>query len=263
MKNGSTLGLIVIGIVVLLGGAFAGYYYMGGGANGRQLAQAPTVSPDQTTDSAPPPTQAVVHRQIAVPGQYTAPGAPNIEIVETKAPAKVKPTAVATDSEASQTGVANPPIGLPSDTTGSVYDGNNNTSNAVAAANGVETGDQTTNPSNPSDDSSQPGMPDTGTGSTPSSAAPAGADTPPTPAAAFGASLFRVQAGAFQSQKNADILQDALRAKGYAATTLPRLSNGNSMFVVQVGAYSDRVTADETVASLQHDGFPATVSIGQ
>jgi cell division septation protein DedD len=74
--------------------------------------------------------------------------------------------------------------------------------------------------------------------------------------------LYHVQAGSFQSQKNAKALEDALQNKGYAVMTVHQYQGGHDSYVVQVGAYSSSVTADQMVGNLQRDGFAASISRG-
>jgi cell division septation protein DedD len=163
------------------------------------------------------------------------------------------------DSEASQTGVANPQIGAAADGL-----------NGAPAGNGSDDSDQSNTGSNDMGGGQNTAPQNNGSGAdgynaaSPYASGKSVAIPKPAPTAqTFGSAVYRIQAGAFQSQANAKTLEDALRHKGYAATTMPRQSNGATSYVVQVGAYSSRVTADETVASLQHDGFPASVSVGQ
>jgi DedD protein len=267
MKNGSTIGLIVAGVGVLFMSAFAGYYYLGGNAKG----QTPPAS--APTTQAPPapvlPNAPIAHRPVTVVGEYTAPGAPAIDITESKAPLKTKPAAspAPTDSEASQTGLDNP-AGNPaaSETDAGSASGStaapSTTGTGSSSTNSGQTGVSTSGDAAPSDTSttSQSGSTSSATVPPAPPAIPSGsASASPAPAAV----LFHVQAGSFQNEKNAKTLAEALRHKGYAAMTLPRQTDTSTSYVVQVGAYSSRATADDVVSSLQRDGFPASVSTGQ
>jgi cell division septation protein DedD len=72
--------------------------------------------------------------------------------------------------------------------------------------------------------------------------------------------VYRVQAGSFVNEENADILADSLRHRGYTAFTQQGGDNGKPVYIVQVGAYHSHETAAQAAADLQKSGYPAYVA---
>ncbi len=280
MKNGSTIGLIFTGLVVLAGGIAGGYYFIGGRNDTGDSSSAPTQSaapqnPGTSGDATPPAMPAVVKHLASASGQFTAPGAPTIDITETKV-SPPKPQAPPTpppppsDTEASQAGTDSDS----GDTSGVV-------GSAATGASGTDSTSSSTPQPTPDSTSGSVATDSTSGGSAAGTSGSAGApDTSNSQdntsgstistggsgsiiAAPPSSTLYHVVAGVVHSESNAKSLESALRHKGYTATILHQTTSAGDTYTVQIGAYSSQVTADEMVASLQHDGFPASVSAGQ
>ncbi len=248
---------MLAGIVVVVGGALAGYYYIGGSSKSSAPSTPTTITDIKDEPQAPvaPPPR----RKVAAAGEYTAPGAPEIEIAETKVSLTPKKplTPPPTDSEASETGVA------PTDTP--------TTPNTAPDTSGMDSSaDNSTNPNGSKAsqtsgaDSQNPGQTDSGQ----QALVPPPPPPPPPPAnpsddLSQNAPLYHVEAGVFQNEKNAKILEDTLKHRGYAAMTLKSTDGDHDTFVVQVGAFKSKVTADEVAGELTSNGFPASVAKGQ
>jgi cell division septation protein DedD len=73
--------------------------------------------------------------------------------------------------------------------------------------------------------------------------------------------VFHVQAGIFASERNAKILADALKRRGYTAVAEPSIDDsGKTMYRVQVGVYKSKSAASDAVLDLQRTGYPASLS---
>ncbi len=284
MKNGSTIGLIFTGLIVLAGGVAAGYYFIGGrsdvgdgSGSGSSVQSAPAPGSGGDSDSAPPPAAPAPVKHIAsIAGQFTAPGAPTIDITETKVTA-LKPQAAPvpappkpTDTEASQAGT-NSDAGNTSSTSGSTTSDDSTTdstssstpSSSNAATSGAGATDSTSGSTDSASGNAQQSDSGAQAGDNSGTAGSAGGGSLGSNGAAPASTvLYHVVAGVVHSESNAKSLESALRQKGYTATILHQSGSGGDTYTVQIGAYSSQVTADEMVASLQHDGFPASVSAG-
>lgn len=83
--------------------------------------------------------------------------------------------------------------------------------------------------------------------------------TEPTKPEQPAAPLYRVQAGAFREQANAEALAARLKADGYAAT----LVQADGLYKVQAGAFADRANADALAARLKAAGYAAYIAAGE
>jgi cell division septation protein DedD len=254
MRRSSSNGLYILGgLVVVACFGVAGYLYRGTGAlPAANTGSANNVAP--SADTGVPSSQAPAKSVVPSGGDYTAAGAPDVEIVETKAtPPHKKIAKPVVDSEQSQTGTP------PAATTP------NDNENPGAADNGstpAQPSDNAdTSPSKPdSAPSTTTAPPPTPSGNSDSTSTPSsGASAPPQekPAAT---TVYRVQAGSFVNEENADILADSLRHRGYTAFTQQGGDNGKPVYIVQVGAYHSHETAAQAAADLQKSGYPAYVA---
>jgi cell division septation protein DedD len=75
-----------------------------------------------------------------------------------------------------------------------------------------------------------------------------------------GHARFRVQAGAFPEEKNARVLADALRGRGFSASTRADRDGDKTVYRVQIGAYRTRTDAGKAALDLQKSGYPAYVA---
>lgn len=238
--NNSFEGLKYFGIVVLVVAAsgIIGYYLAGNGQKPptppAQVAQT-TTNTGLTADQKRNDPNAI----IAHGSDYTAPGAPKIEIHEVKprltdATHTPKPTVKPVDSEASQEAPPPPPPDTPDTST------DTNTEDTPPAAT-PDTPDSSAN-SDP-DYESVGTKPDT---TSADESSPSGAGGP-----------YRVQVGSFAYSRNAKALADALRSRGYTTTTVVDKSGDKTVYHVQAGAFHSEKAASKATDSLKKDGFPA------
>ncbi|MGE5530734.1 MAG: SPOR domain-containing protein [Bacteroidota bacterium] len=96
------------------------------------------------------------------------------------------------------------------------------------------------------------------TGGTQSPDVSTGADTQPM--AGDGEGRFKLVAGAYRSEENAQKQIDDLAAKGYAATMVPVKREGTTYHRVIVGSYDDREQANRVRDELASAGVKVTVS---
>jgi hypothetical protein len=247
--------VIVAFLVVLLGGA-TGYFLVGPRSAPRpdqvQVAQAPAPEADVPEAAPRQPARAPVRRGT----DYTAPGAPKVDIVEERTPAMNAPAQTpgrkpkadflkenGQDAEASQEGAARPDTPPPD-----AHDDDQ----PPTSDNTTESGDTGAAPA--SDDSDFEKI--------------EGRDAPPATTSLSGDSgkpLFRVQTGSFMASANAQALADALRRRGYKTSTRTEQdSSGKTVYKVQTGAFHSREAANKAALALQRSGYPAYVSpIGQ
>ena len=241
-------------VAVLLVAGAAGFFLPPLMHPGPSAPPAPQ-TPANPSDAASPPVQppSPAPAPAATGGQFTAPNAPQIAIVEQKPTVKPKPAAKPRDSEASQTGVlAGTTKTVPTDSNGLI--------------------------TNPSTDSTPPPAPtpvepsvSTPTDTTPSPQSPAPAPTQPAPAATSdggssdeGGTVYHVLVGNnFINERNAKIFASALRHRGYVAVTESVNSVDGIKYKVQVGAFHNKVSAEQEASQLQASGYPAYVAIAQ
>lgn len=267
-KGSSSLTFIPIALVVIAGSAVAGYYLGGGSHSSFFATKTPPAQP------APVPTAAstVGQRPLKVAASkdqkadYTAPGAPDIEITEVKQPklndasnqsSKIigtPPASSSTDSEASQQGT--PPTDQttnPTTTTASSNtDSTDSTSTQTATADTTTPGTDTTGTDTSKGDYEKITVP-----SDPeASQQGATAVVAPKPAKMS----FRVQTGAFAVARNARILADALRGRGYDTSLRTETQGAQTVYRVQTGAYQSKSAANAAADALRASGYPAYVS---
>jgi len=246
----AAVAAIVVGISVgyLIGGAHSSRN------SGVQMAQQPA-----PLLSAPASTLPHAKGAARPNGDYTAPGAPRIQIREEKHPhVALGPATPAShlvdsdvskpDSEASQQG----DTAKPTDTAPAANP--NADPNALAAPNANADNGDNSNAAPP---------PDNGTTS------PNGTDfehvaTHPdaegSQAGTDDRARFRVQAGAFPEEKNARVLAAALRDRGFSASARADRDGDKTVYRVQIGAYRTRTDANKAALDLQRNGYPAYVA---
>ena len=71
--------------------------------------------------------------------------------------------------------------------------------------------------------------------------------------------LYRVQIGAFSSEKHADEYAEKAKKKGFPAIVRTEYVNGKKMFLVQCGAFSEYKNAENFVKDLKKAGFDAII----
>jgi cell division septation protein DedD len=242
-------------VVVIALGTAIGYYVIGGARDTHSVSAIPTTPAPaaETTVSPPAKSVAQIHPH-ATNGNYTAPGAPHIRIVEEKTPSLTDEThtssddtpprsTASSDSEASQESAPTPA-----------------TQSASASA-GDQTSDTPSSPP-PADSSAAP---DTASSSSDADyeKTTVHSDTGAaqvTANAVSGRALFRVQTGSFAAARNAKILADALRNRGYNASTRSERDGDKTVYKVQTGAYRTKAAAGKAALDLQREGYPAYVS---
>ncbi len=237
---------LCIGVVAAAFGI--GYYIIGGPrapqTQSNTVTTPPPAAPVTTQADPHAGTLAAVHPRLKN-GDYNAPGAPAIKIVEERTPLLVKSARPPRPGSDSTTDTGSGTINIsqqtppPSDTSASPT--------PVAAS---------------PDHSANGGSP-----SPPPPPAPAdtdyeqGANTHPDTEASQengGAKAsYRVQTGSFAAAKNARVLADALRNRGYVTSTRAEQEGGKTVYKVQIGAYRNKAAADRAAQDLQKDGYPA------
>ena len=70
-----------------------------------------------------------------------------------------------------------------------------------------------------------------------------------------GATLYRVQAGAFASRENAEARAEALRSAGFT----PYIVREGDLFKVRVGAFRDRALAEQLAERLRTAGYDVAI----
>ena len=251
--SNSALKFTGIAVVVIAGSALAGYFLAGGVHSPSSSTSTQVVSQPSGADTPPASDNAAVVRPSAPRSRsddYTAPGAPTIHIHEEPNPLLKRPkpsdTAPKPDSEASQeaapTPKANPAPSTPAP-----------------------------DPNASPDAAAPPTAPDTPV--TP--AAPGDADYEKTPAPTPGDAeasqqgdtaprgpIYRVQAGTFDQARNAHMLADVLKDRGYTTSTIAERRPDKTVYHVQIGAYRNKSTAKQSALDLQKMGYPAYVAGG-
>ena len=180
-----------------------------------------------SSTSAPPPMRI---------GEFTAQGAPSIQIEEQR-PEPKKAAAARNSTSASSTS------SLP---------------NAQSTS------------STPPDEATSPGPPPAAD-VPPPQPAPQAIDATPPPASPSSqpgavspdasAPLYHVLVGTtFTNEKNARIFAADLRHRGFMAMTSSVASDNGTVYKVQVGAYRSRTTAEQMAGQLQQSGYPAYIA---
>ncbi len=78
-----------------------------------------------------------------------------------------------------------------------------------------------------------------------------------------GGALYKVRVGSFESRSNADNLAVEPNGRGYPTFTKSEQVNGRTVYHVQVGAYEDEKQARERQRELQANGYDSTLSTGR
>lgn len=71
--------------------------------------------------------------------------------------------------------------------------------------------------------------------------------------------IYRVQVGAFKEERQAEVLSDALKAKGYSCEIEPPIPE-NELYRVKVGSFSSRAEAVATQLRLKKDGYSSFIT---
>jgi cell division septation protein DedD len=248
-------------LVIVIGGGI-GYYFSGNNKN-----DAGQTKNDQTTNttSQGDPSSAPVSQ---VAGDYTAPGAPKIQISEENVDLSQKSgfASIATPDSSSNSlnpnGTTVAPNGQPSTqpTPNSGLDNSTGNQATPSTLNDNAAGDNADDhnvtpqqPSSPLSDGA--GHPDSfhhsGDGVTSDgNSASAPSDK----------SVYKVVVGSsYANQKSAMVTVADLRHRGYMATASPHSSKGNVSYRVQVGAFHNRVSAEDLAGQLEQSGYAARV----
>ena len=264
-KSSSSLTFVPIALVVIAASAVAGYY-LGGGTHSSffptqthpaQPAPVPTIS-----SSAPPHAMKVATARDQK-ADYTAPNAPDIEITEVKQPklndessksSKIigtpPSTNTTTDPEASQQGTT------ATDQTGNPPPANTSADTGTPGSTGDQTSDDQTANTGSSSDANKGDYEKIST--PPDPEASQTADTPPAPKPPK--LTYRVQTGTFAVARNARILADALRGRGYDTSLRQETQGDQTVYRVQTGAYQSKSAANAAADALRASGYPAYVS---
>ena len=251
--SNSPLKFTGVAIVVIAGSALAGYY-LAGGAHSPTSAPPTQVASDTPSTTPPAASDNTAVVRPSAPrnrsDDYTAPGAPSIRIHEEPNPTLKRPKPTDStpkpDPEASQEDAPKP------------------TANAAPPATPAD-------PNASPDTPAPPAAPDTAT----PPPAPGDSDYEKTPAPAGGDSeasqqadasahgpIYRVQAGTFDQARNAHMLADVLKDRGYTTSTIAEHRSDKTVYHVQIGAYRNKATAKQSALDLQKMGYPAYVAGG-
>lgn len=226
------IALVVVGLSGVIG------YFVAGVGHTPAVVKPPTVT-QSASDTAADAAHTGISNQIARGGDYTAPGAPKIDIREVKphltdTSHTPKPTVATPDPEASQE--APPPP--PPDVTPPPDDSNSSLASPVTG------------------ETSSPGSNDPDYESVGSNA-----DAPPTnddqPSLSGSGGPYRVQVGPFAFTQSAKALADALRNRGYSTTTIVDKSGDKTKYYVQTGAFRSQKSATKATQDLLKQGYPA------
>ena len=231
---------LAIAVVVITGSAIAGYFLAGSNRSTQTLNNVQVAA----DTSAPIPssadtTQTTVAKQNE---DYTAPNSPKIQIQEEK---PVTPKAAATDqtataipdTEASQEAPP-PPVASPA-----------TDDSADSSLTSPVTGN-TTNPST----AAPPTDPDYEQTNSSDNTGDNAAAPPPPPRV-----LYRVLVASFDQAKNAHMLADVLRNRGYTTSTGSGFVGSKTVYHVQAGAFRTKAAAEKVAQTLQSSGYPASV----
>lgn len=255
-NSNTTLKYLGAATAAVIGGIAIGMIV--GSARSPRMDTPPVTQTDAPPLSTPPPAvKPPVVRPVASGGNYTAPGAPRIQIHEDPTPVlrRVEKTDTKpVDTEANQEVPPPPPLSetptpvtVPSPETGSdVRDPAVKTTtppSAVKPAPDKPVPDKTVSPpANPNPDrTSKPADPE------------ATQESP-------GKAQFRVQTGAYTDESNARSIADQLRDQGYSPSTRSERQGDHLIYKVQIGAYRSRAGASKAAEDLQKKGFTTFVS---
>ncbi|MEO7719630.1 MAG: SPOR domain-containing protein, partial [Capsulimonas sp.] len=245
--SNSALKFTGIAVLVIAGSAFMGWLLAGGGH-----APTPTPSTQVATETSGAATPPVAENSSAVrpstprnrSDDYTAPGAPSIRIREEATPTLKRPKPEdkpKPDPEASQED-APPPAPAPETTTSGTAPDASPTLTTPPA--GTET------PPAP------PATGDTDYEKTPTPAAGDSEASQQGEVVPLRGPIYRVQAGTFDQARNAHMLADVLRDRGYTTSTVAEKRSDKTVYHVQTGAYRNKATAKQSALDLQRMGYP-------
>ncbi|BDI34342.1 hypothetical protein CCAX7_63930 [Capsulimonas corticalis] len=254
--SNSALKFTGIAVVVIAGSALAGYF-LAGGAHSPASAPATQVTTTDTSGGAPPPaaSDSDATARPAAPrdrsDDYTAPGAPTIRIHEEPTPTLKRPKPTDTpkpDPEASQEDAPKP---APDPAAATSPDPN-------ASPNLTAPTPSTDPPATPA----APGPGDADYEKTPTPAAGGDSEASQQADVTPRGPIYRVQAGTFDQARNAHMLADVLRDRGYTTSTVAEKRSDKTVYHVQTGAYRNKATAKQSALDLQKMGYPAYVAGG-
>lgn len=249
---------VVIGIVIFAACAGIGFFVSSGGSSKPGVAVLQSTQSDQPlAQQDKPTTVATTTTSKDQNADYVAPGAPNIEIKEEKNPILTvrdsqpnspsdslspdlkssSPIQNNTPAQDASNGANSKIIGVANDSVPKTDVSPSTSASQATPSSGTAVDPDFENVGNADSESNQQGTPTNST--TPS---------------------YRVQAGAFADDKNARILVDELRAKGYPSMLRSDRAGDVTEFRVQTGIFKSHRAAEIAAAKLQRDGFPATVS---
>lgn len=245
--NGLKFAVVALAVVGLSG--VIGYFLAGNGRSTPQV-NAPIQVAQTTSDTPAAPTGdgSGDDTLAARGGDFTAPGAPKIEVREVKphlldTTRTPKPTPKDQDPEASQEDAPPPPpdVTAPTD-------------DAATAGQPSPVTGQTTTPAN-----TDPDYESVGTGTDTAATASTGDDN----SQSGGGGPYRVQVGSFAYARNAKALADALHSRGYTTSTVIAKDGDKTTYHVQTGAFQSQKAAQKASEDLQKAGFPAFIQQGQ
>jgi cell division protein FtsN len=235
-----------------------------------QTEQPPVSATLTPTPSVSPST---IH-PLTTNGNYTAPGAPRIDIQEESQPILRRvtpPSAPPPDSEATQEAAPTPPA-PPADqtqstdtTTPPAETGSATTTTPAPETSPANTGGSTASSPTPPPAPADPDFEHVNSGGTPPSAAdPEAGQQGSAPgesnSGSSGKVQFRVQTGAYTDESDARSIADQLRGQGYATSTRSERQGDHLVYKVQVGAYRSKNGANKAADDLQKKGYSAYVS---
>jgi cell division septation protein DedD len=242
--NGLKFAAVAVAVVGLSG--LVGYFLAGSGRSTPPANALVQVASAPQTSSASPDDESAHDSLSAHGGDFTAPGAPKIEIHEVKprltdSTHPSKPASKPADPEASQEDAPPPPpdVTAPTD-------------DSTAGQPSPVTG-QTTTPAN-----TDPDYESVGNSADTTASATTGDDSQPA-----GGPTYRVQVGSFAFARNAKALADALHNRGYATSTIAAKDGDKTTYHVQVGAFRSQQDAEKAREDLQKAGFPVFIQTGQ
>jgi cell division septation protein DedD len=246
--------------------AVAGYY-LGGGTHPSFFASQPRLAqpaPLPTVSSGTPDHTVKVARATDDKADYTAPDGPDIQITEVKQPklndesnkaSKIIGTpannAATPDPEASQQGT------LPADQSGNPPTASTSSDTSTPDNSTDQSGTDQTATSSTASDPTKSDYEKITTPTDPEASQQGAATTPSPKPVKF---TYRVQTGTFAVARNARILADALRGRGYDTSLRTETQGDQTLYRVQTGAYQSKSAANAAADALRASGYPAYVS---
>ena len=268
-QSSSALKYVGAAAAAIAGGVAIGYLF--GGARTLHPSVQPVQPPvSATLTPAPALNPSAIHPR-RTNGNYTAPGAPHIDIQEESQPIlrrTAPPSTPPADPEATQEAPPAPPAVQPAPAdTGNTTPGSTDTStppNGTSLAGPANTGGAP-GPAAPAGPTPAPADPDfehvnTGGSTAPNATDPEAGQQGGPNQGNSGKVQFRVQTGAYTDESDARSVADQLRGQGYATSTRSERQGDHLVYKVQVGAYRSKNGASKAADDLQKKGFPAYVS---